>query len=250
MAPRRKKARIVRRVSTRNRPSSTQEVLVDTESESKEDNDVTTTSNAATTANENTPPPLTQNTANAVEALFLIKQEEQCEFKHNSANAAGYEELEDGTKVWGMTQEQREADDSAIEQQVAIARKTPPVNPHMKKRPADPPASQSSQQLIAITPPPIGTNATTAIATSSTAIVATTANLPPDNDSDDDSDEELAKTMSSNLIDDDCMLFSEEERKTLGTNHGKNTGDYKARKVATEHRFFDTIKTYGGPHLE
>ena len=46
------------------------------------------------------------------------------------------------------------------------------------------------------------------------------------------------------------MLFSEEERKTPGTNRGKNTGAYKAWKVATEHRLFDLIKNYGGPHLQ
>ena len=89
-APQRKKAR---RMNTRNRPSSTQEELVDTESEN-EDNVSTTTSNTATIVNENTPPPLTQNTASAVEALFLIKQEEKYKFNHNSANRAGYQVLE------------------------------------------------------------------------------------------------------------------------------------------------------------
>jgi len=188
----------------------------------------TTTTPMATTANENTPPVMTQNTVSAVETLFLIKQEERCKFLHNSANKTGHQALEDGTKARGMTREQREADDSAIEQQAAIARKPHPVNPHTKKMPSDPPVSQPSP------PPFIGTNATTATPSQSTAVVATTASLPREDgdNSDDDSDEELAKTMSSNLINNDCMLFLEEERRTLGTNRGKNTGACEQRKIA------------------
>jgi len=236
-------------MNTRNRPSSTQEdVLVDTSEESEqEDESPLLTRQRATTAIENTPPPLTQNTASAVEALFLIKQEEQHEFTHNSANKQGPTTCDDGMVVYGMTQEQREAANSAIEQeqqQPQIRRKIPVANPYLIRRPfnattrADPPASQ---------PSPIPTNTTTATPSPPTAIVATTtatASLPPTEEDNSDSDDDLAKAISSNLVDDDCMLFSEEERKTLGTNRGKNTGAHEARKVATEHRLFDLIKNY------
>jgi len=89
----------------------------------------------------------------------------------------------------------------------------------------------------------MATNATPSTPTPSTAIVATTANSPPgDGDnSDDNSDEELAKTMSSNLIDDDHVLFLEKECKTHGANRRKNTGAHEQRKIATKHRFFDTV---------
>jgi len=257
MARPRKKARTgTRRMETRNRKSSTQEddTLVDTSEESEqEEESLTLTRRTATTVNENT---LTQNTASAVEALFMIKQEEQHEFTHNSANRAGYQVLDDGTKVWGMTQEQREADQSTIGQEeeatkentppAVFTRKSPPVNPYAKpKARADPPASQT----IALTPlASIATNQTTAIARTTTTNLATTASLPPEDESDDDSDdddEDVAKNMSNSLVEDDCMLFSDEERKTLDTNRGKNTGAYEARKIATEHRFFEIIKTYG-----
>ena len=254
--PRRKKARTTRRMETRNRKSSTQEdILVDTSEESEQEaTPRRLTRRTATTANENTPPTLTQNTASAVEALFLIKQEEQHEFTHNSANKAGFQVLDDGTKVWGMTQEQKEAEDSVIEEeQQRITRNATtktPVNPYLIRRPfnttekrADPPASQPS-------PLPIQTNITTATPSPPTTIVATTTvNLPPPED-EDDSDDDLAKVISSNLVDDDCMLFSEEERKTLGTNRGKNSGAYEQRKTATEHRLFEIISNYGGPHLQ
>jgi len=235
MAPCRKKARITRRVSTRNIPSSTQEVLIDTDSESEDDNASTMTVANATTANENTPPPLTQNTASAVEHLFLIKQEEKYEHTHNSATRFGNQVYDDGMVVYGTPQEQCKAADSAIEQEQQITRKYKVVaNPYAKKIPADPPASQPSPH------PPRATNATTATPSpltniaATTAIVATTASFPSSaDDSDDDSDDEIAKTISSNLIEDDCMLFSEEERKTLGTNRGKNTGAYEQRKLAS-----------------
>jgi len=76
MAPLRKKAR---RMNARNRPSSTQEELVDTDS----DDDIVLEVNATTTTmtpfgKENRPPllapVLTQGTANAAETLFLIKK--------------------------------------------------------------------------------------------------------------------------------------------------------------------------------
>jgi len=246
-----------------NRPSSTQEdILADASEESEqEDESPPLTRRRATTANENTPPPLTQNTANTVETLFLIKQEERHEFLHNSANKAGYQVLEDGTKAWGLTQEQREALDSTTGQEdeatkentspSVITRKGPPVNPYIKPKPkarSDPPASQTI--AITSTPPPTGTNASTAIARSTTTTLATLPSPPVYEDSDDDSNEDIAKNISSNLIDDDCMLFSEKECKTLGTNRGKNTSAYEQCKIATEHRFFEMITNYGGPHLQ
>jgi len=215
----RKKAR---RMETRTRPSSTQDPFYETsDEESKQEvNDSTTTSPFSTQdENKNPNSVLTQRTGDAVEALFLIKQEERHEFIHNSANKQGPTTYDDGMFVYGMTQEQREAVNSATEeeqqqpQQQKITRKPPQVNPYKKAR-VDPP---SSQPLI--TPPPtraVTRNSTTGTPIDLTTTLATTDSLPlsrdrppvAHEDSDDDSDEEIAKSISSNLIEDDCMLFS------------------------------------------
>ena len=245
-----------RRMNTRNRPSSTQEELVDTDSEneSEQSNDLTTTRATATIVNENTPPPLTQNTANVVEALFMIKAEERHEFLHNSANAHGFQELEDGTKVWGMTQEQREAENSTIlqqynennnpQQQQLPQQQVPriaPVNPYTKPKAVNP---QNSTLAIA-------TNSTTIIPFSPAPTTATTAAvLPSGVPPEDDSDEDIVSFLANNMIEDDCMLFTEEERATIGTKRGKNDNKYEDRKVAIEFRFFETAKDFGGPHVQ
>jgi len=239
MAPLRKKAR---RMNTRNRPSSTQEELVDTDS----DDDIVLEVNATTTATtpfgkENRPPlltpVLTQGTANAVETLFLIKQEERHEFLHNSANKAGYQVLEDGTKVWGVTREQQLLLDSTPEpeqqQQITRKRVGPIANPYAK--PTTTPSTRP---------------------TNSTATTATRASVPlppcppPEDQSESDSDDDLAKHISANLIEDDCMLYTEEERKTIQTKRGKNDTKYEVRKEATELRFFEILKEFGGPHIQ
>jgi len=248
-----------RRVATSNTPSSTQDPLVDTDSEeSKQEEDFVFTTSSPETDKENQPPPvLTQRAGDAAEALFLIKQEERHEFHNNSANRFGRQVLDDGTQVWGMTAEQKAANDSVIDedlnqwQQQQITRKRPQVNPHAKKARVDPPSSQPT-----ITPPRVTTTTTTTPTPPTTALATTVLpsaqKSPPvaEEEEEFDSDDDIAKSMSSNLIDDDCMLFSEEERKTLGTKRGKNSSTYEARKIATEHCFFDIVKEFGGPHVQ
>jgi len=214
----RKKARCM---NTRNRPSSTQEDLVHTDSESEQE--VNATTNTATMVNKNSPPPLTQNTANAVKTLFLIKQEERHEFLHNSDNKAGYQALEDGTKVWGMTQEQREADNSVIEQECN--------ENHSPQQQQQQQQQQSTARIVRVNPckkpisttPPnsiltIARNSTTAppfAPTPATATTTTVAILPSPLEQSVDSDEDIVSFLANNLIEDDCMLFTEEERATV-----------------------------------